>query len=187
VRAKPTNTDPMTQELLVPLNRLLEIARQAVKKHCDESHCDFEDFVQDVLLGILQRQGEYIPTLGTAETFIRTVANQKACNRIREQRRREKIIGTNRTGCIPFRNSPEDANELDTNGNLPCIDESIQFARFFSMLDVTDSAVLKLQLAGYSAGEITNKLGISMNTFRRVKKKLSEKIEDFRFFKIITR
>ena len=173
----------MPQTTLIPLERMQEIAHHAVKKHCNESHPDFEDFVQDVLLGILERQNEYDPSFGKSEiSFITTVANQKACNRVLEQRRLNNAITVNRIGCISFQSPTEDAVELDAKGDLACIDESVLFARFFSMLDETDSAVLKLRLAGYSAGEIVGRLGISMNTFRQVKKSLAEKIMDFRFF-----
>lgn len=169
-------------ELLLPLERLLEIARRSVRKHCNPSHPDFEDFVQDVLLGIFQRQGEYDPARGTVETFVFSIAKQKAYNRVAEQRRREKTIGTNRGGCIPFHSSPEDVNELDAKGDLACIDESVLFARFFSLLDSTHSSILKNLMAGYSERETRQLLGISVDEFREVKKSLSENFEDFRFF-----
>ena len=167
---------------LIPTEQLLEIARQIAKKHRSETHPDFEDFEQDILLGVLERQHEYDPACGTVKTFVLTVANQKACNRSVEQRRREKLIATNRNGCIPFRNAPENANELDAKGDLSCIDESVLFARFCSTLKPLDAAVLKSQLAGYSAGETVKRLGISMSAFREAKKNLAEKIVNFRFF-----
>ena len=181
-KSTPINNPMNTNELLLPVERLLEIARQSVKKHCDESHDDFEDFVQDVLLGILQRQDEYDPSLSKVETFVISVAKQKACNRVTELRRRENAIGTNRNGCIPFRCSPEDVNELDANGNLACIDESVLFAQFFSFLDATHSAVLKLRMEGYTAKETRHLLGISVEEFHEARKNLFEQFEDFRFF-----
>ncbi len=170
----------MSQTTLIPLERMLQIARQAVKKHCRESHGDFEDFVQDVLLGMFERQNEFDPALGKPETFVISVAKQKAGNRVRQRRRYEKTLGTNRNGCIPFISPTGDVAELE--GDPACVDESVLFARFFSTLDETDAAVLKLRLAGYSTGEIVGKLRISMTVFRRAKKRLSEKITDFRLF-----
>ena len=170
------------KELLLPVERLLEIAQQCVKKHRNESHDDFEDFVQDVLLGILQRQDEYDPAFGKVESFVISIAKEKAYNCVTEQRRRENAISTNRNGCTPFRCSPEDVNELDARGDLACIDESMLYAQIFLFLDATDSAVLKLRMEGYSAEETRHILGISVDEFHEARKNLFEKFEDFRFF-----
>ena len=170
------------KELLLPVERLLEIAQQSVKKHCNESHDDFEDFVQDVLLGILQRQDEYDPAFGKVESFVISIAKQKACNCVARQRRRENAISTNRNGCISFRCSLEDINELDTRGDLACIDESLLFVQFFLLLNATESALLKLRMEGCSVNETRHRLGISVDEFHEARKNLFEKFEDFRFF-----
>jgi len=75
----------------VPLDTILTIAQTSVRHYCPKNHPFFDDFRQDVLVCILERQDSYYPSQGTLENFIVSVARQQARNCSSAYRRERQL------------------------------------------------------------------------------------------------
>ncbi|GHT35010.1 hypothetical protein FACS189427_03430 [Planctomycetales bacterium] len=146
--------------LLLP-ERLIEIAQNCVRKHRSESSPNFEDFRQDVLLGILERQPFYNPALGTAECFVISVARQTAKHCIEEHRQHLRQMTTNYRTQLPNLVNEIDADTADEFGLLVKEDDSLMFIQLTVFLTDEEATLLILRLSRWSRKCICRQLCIT--------------------------
>ena len=157
----------MTQPL-IPTEQILAIVRQVVSKYRRHSHADYEDFVQDVLLGIFERMPQYDPARGKAETFIISVAYQKANDRNQEEQRYRRQSMTNHRSRIPYRVKLREVGEEEKHGRLRYSDPSLRLSQIQHSFDSEQEQFLSLLRSGHSQSEIERQMKISTSCFQEI-------------------
>ncbi len=150
----------MTTQEILPVSQILDIVRQVVSKYRRHNHADYEDFVQDVLLGVFERMSEYDPARGKAEKFVISVANQKARDRHREERRYREQATTNHRSRVPYRVKIREVGEADRCGRLQYDDPDLRLSQIRQRLDSEQSRFLELLQSGYDRNDIERKMKI---------------------------
>jgi DNA-directed RNA polymerase specialized sigma24 family protein len=153
---------------LLPTTQLIEIAKNCVKKYCTRNSPDIEDFRQEVLLGILERQASYNPALGTAKRFVITVAQQIA-KRCRDEHCRHQQLKTrnHRTQLlIPI--NAIDTDDADEFGLLFVEDNMLNLIRFTVFLSQEELTVLNLRLSHCSHKQICKELRITKPRYAEI-------------------
>ena len=164
----------MIPEPLIPTEQILAIVRQVVSKYRRHNHADYEDFVQDVLLGVFERMTEYDPARGKAETFIISVAYQKANDRTQEERRYRRQTTTNHRSRIPYRVRLREVGEADKHGRLRYDDPSVRLSRIRHSLDPEQEQIFSLLRLGNSSSDIERQMNISTARFQEIVSSLIE-------------
>ena len=151
----------------IPLERLLYIAKCAAKKYRRPNHQDFDDLVQEIVLGVLQRQSDYDPNKGGLEKFVIGVAYQKAADRSKQFDLQLVQSTTNHRTRIPYRYKPRDLDELDEHGRLRYQDEKLRIQRFASLFEGHLKEIFLLLLKGCDMKSICRRRGYSTRDFER--------------------
>ena len=155
------------QELPVSETRLFEIARQCGLKYFRDDHPEYEEFVQEILLGVLERQHEYDPTRDKADLFVISVARQKARNRMEERRAERESMYRNHRSRIPYPMKHREAGEADEHGRLRFTDHDLCMKRLESILPSEPLELLRLLKEEWSESKIRAKTGWNREEFQR--------------------
>ncbi len=150
----------MTTHAILPVEKILDIVRQVVSKYRRRNHPDYEDFVQDILLGVFERTVDYDPARGKAEKYVISVANQKARDRHREERRYREQATTNHRSRVPYRVKIREVGEADRCGRLQYDDPVLRLSQVRQRLDAEQSRFLELLRSGYDRSDIERKMKI---------------------------
>lgn len=150
----------MTQ--LLPTEQIISIVRQVVSKFRRHNHPDYDDFVQDVLLGLFERLPEYDPERGKKPAlFVFSIAHQKANDRHRESKRYRELATTNHRSRVPYRVKIREVGEADQQGRLGYDDPSLRLSRIRHQLDPEQERFLSLLRNGDDRVGIERKMQIS--------------------------
>jgi RNA polymerase sigma factor (sigma-70 family) len=156
---------------------LLEIAGQCARKYFRDEHPEFEEIVQEVVLGVLERQHEFDPRLGPADRFAVSVARQKARNRMEERQHERDTVCRNHRARIPYKMKHRDAEEADQRGRLPSVDLSLAMKKLESILSPELLELLRMLKNQCSEPEIREKLGCSEEEYFRMEDELKAHVK----------
>lgn len=153
-------------EPLVSEDRLLEIAEQSARKFYRDDDPEFEDLVQEIVLGVLERQHEFDPSLGKAEQFVVSVARQKARNRITERRNERETVFKNHRARVPYPMRHREVGEADERGRLPFIDQALCMKRLEAILNPELLDLLGMLRKEWPESAIRKKRGWSQEEYQ---------------------
>lgn len=164
-----SNTSIANEKPIGPLvseERLVEIARQCARKFYRADHPEHEELVQEIVLGVLERQHEFDPALGTADQFVVSVARQKARNRIDKRRHERDTMYRNHRTRIPYPMRHRETGEADERGRLPFIDQALCMKRLESILSPELLDLLGMLRKNWSEWAIRRKTGWSKDEYQ---------------------
>lgn len=166
---------------ILPTEQIVSIVRQIVSKYRRHNHPDYEDFVQDVLLGVFERLPEYDPTRGKETDpekkparFVAFLAHQKANDRNRESKRQRDEATMNHRSRVPYRIKIREVGEADQRGRLGYNDPSLRLSRIRQLLDPEQERFLSLLRSGADRIGIERKMNISAARSQEIASELQE-------------
>jgi hypothetical protein len=123
---------------MIPLSRILTIAQSCARYYRDEFDPEFEDYLQDILLGIFQR----IQGRSGSDFFVMFIARQKAWDGEKARRQYWEFMHQNHRGRL-LRHRPVQSVDDLADWDIP-----LRLAQFASCLDAEATAAWEQLLRG---------------------------------------